>query len=146
MSFSRDPEVWIAAALGAGMLSSAWRDNPVSRFAEHLFAGCAAGGLAALEYHAAVKAGGPGPLLEAAGRDPRAPRVVLLVLMCLAGGGWGRVWPGTPLRPPGPARRTLGAALAIALAAALVPAWLGWLAALVGRLRLVLRALGLLPG
>lgn len=47
---SQSPDVWIMAILTLCVFSFLYRDNPLYRFAEHLFVGAAAGYLMAVQY------------------------------------------------------------------------------------------------
>lgn len=47
---SQSPDVWIMALLTLCVFSFLYRDNPLYRFAEHLFVGAAAGYLLAVQY------------------------------------------------------------------------------------------------
>ncbi|MEO0254781.1 MAG: hypothetical protein ABIN20_05115 [candidate division WOR-3 bacterium] len=51
---SLDPWIWISAFLTLAIFSFLYRDNPVYRFAEHLFVGVSAGYYASIYWHNAI--------------------------------------------------------------------------------------------
>lgn len=54
MSPSHDPSIWIAALLTLCIFSFLYRDNPLYRFAEHLFVGVSAGYYIALNFWSVI--------------------------------------------------------------------------------------------
>jgi len=54
MHISGDPWVWIAAFLTLAIFSFLYKDNPVYKFAEHLFVGLSAGYGAVIYYHNSI--------------------------------------------------------------------------------------------
>ena len=80
-------EVWVAAILTLCVFTFLWRDNPLYRFAEHLFVGVSAGYLLAVQYQNVLKPNviqkvGHGDLL------PLVPAVLGLLIL-------GRMWQRT---------------------------------------------------
>jgi len=67
-------EVWIAAALTLMVLSFLWRDNPLYKFAEHLFVGVSAGYWMVMGFWSTLWPNGVVKLVPAAARltDPAA--------------------------------------------------------------------------
>jgi hypothetical protein len=51
MHLSTNPWTWVAAFLTLAIFSFLYRDNPIYKFAEHLFVGLSAGYTAAIYYH-----------------------------------------------------------------------------------------------
>jgi hypothetical protein len=89
---SHDPSTWIAALLTLCVFSFLYRDNPLYRFAEHLFVGAAAGYLLAVQYQNVLLPNMVRPL----GQGNFLPLVPLALGVMLLG----RLWE----RTSGPAR------------------------------------------
>ena len=72
---STDFAVWIAAALTLFVFSFLYKDNPLYKFAEHLFVGVSAGYYIVLNYWTVIVANLYDPLMKAfAGVDRDAAR------------------------------------------------------------------------
>jgi hypothetical protein len=112
---STDVGVWLAALLTLAAFSFLWRDNPVYRFAEHLFVGVSAGYFIILNYWTVIVPNLLEPLghaMHGDGFDPRhhgflasqmgdyrgwlllpAALSLLLLARLLPRGGWISRWP-----------------------------------------------------
>jgi hypothetical protein len=62
---SHDPNVWIAALLTLAIFTFLYRDNPIYRFAEHLFVGVSAGYYIILYYWTVIDPNLVQPLIQA---------------------------------------------------------------------------------
>ncbi len=67
MNPSHDLGVWIAALLTLCVFSFLWRDNPLYKFAEHLFVGVSAGYYLVLNFWTVIHANLWEPLVRAFG-------------------------------------------------------------------------------
>jgi hypothetical protein len=71
MNLSHDFSVWVAALLTLAIFSFLYKDNPLYKFAEHLFVGVSAGYYIVLNYWTVVVPNLVDPLLRTfTGRDP----------------------------------------------------------------------------
>lgn len=86
---SADPSVWVAALLTLAVLGSLVRDNPVSRFAEHLFVGVAAGWFLVVNWWTVIVPNLWAPLV--ASLHGRGARADLHGPLAAAPGDW-RAW------------------------------------------------------
>lgn len=80
-------DAWIAALLTLCVFSFLYRDNPLYRFAEHLFVGASAGYLIAVQYQNVLKPN----VIEKIGDGQLLPIVPLLLGILI----FGRLWPKT---------------------------------------------------
>lgn len=84
-------ETWIAAALTLCVFSFLYRDNPLYRFAEHLFVGSAAGYLLAVQFQNVIK---PNVIQKIAGGD-FLPFIPLAMGILVLGRLWDKATPAS---------------------------------------------------
>lgn len=83
---SHDAGTWIAAILTLCVFSFLYRDNPLYRFAEHLFVGASAGYLLAVQYHNVFKPN----VIEKIGHGEFLAVVPLVLGILILGRAWER--------------------------------------------------------